>query len=180
MPSKQKAGYGQHTSPLRPNTDLLAECRQSDIVNILWSLKKEGRREATIKNIGKCLRFLAKRVNLNDPEKVKEFVACLDKREGYKRNLVMAYQHYVDFKGLTWNKPIYYQRAKLPKIPTEEKLDMIISASSKKLALKLLISKETGLRPIEVIRLKVKDVDLGNGVVYPETAKHGNARAPQV
>jgi len=38
------------------------------------------------------------------------------------------------------------------------------------------MSKETGLRPIELCNLKVKDVDLEQRLVYPTTAKHGASR----
>jgi integrase/recombinase XerD len=38
------------------------------------------------------------------------------------------------------------------------------------------MSKDTGLRPIELTRLKLRDVDLNKGAVYPTTAKHGSPR----
>ena len=36
--------------------------------------------------------------------------------------------------------------------------------------------RDTGLRPIEVSWLRVKDVDLESGQIYPRAAKHGAAR----
>ncbi len=53
---------------------------------------------------------------------------------------------------------------------------MIISASGRILSLKLKLSMETGLRPIELHNLKVKDVDIAQRIVYPTTAKHGAPR----
>ena len=35
---------------------------------------------------------------------------------------------------------------------------------------------ETGLRPVELCRLKVKDVNLEYKVITPKTAKNGNPR----
>lgn len=53
---------------------------------------------------------------------------------------------------------------------------MIIADSGKTLALKIKLSMETGLRPIELQNLKVKDLDLQQKTIYPTTAKHGAAR----
>jgi integrase len=53
---------------------------------------------------------------------------------------------------------------------------MLIANVPLKLGLAIAISKDTGLRPVELMNLKVKDVDLTNGLVYPETAKHGSGR----
>jgi integrase len=163
---KQKTGYDQHTSLSNGNPS---------IINILWKLKSDGKSEETIKNIGKCLRVLEKNAEINNPESVRDWIANSGKSEGYKRNLVNAYCHFVKFNGLTWNKPIYRESSKLPRIPADEKLNMIISASPKNLALKLLISMETGIRPVELMRLKVKDLD-ENGNIYPSTAKGGSPR----
>ncbi|MEM3549759.1 MAG: tyrosine-type recombinase/integrase [Candidatus Bathyarchaeia archaeon] len=123
------------------------------------------------------MKFLSRNLgSINNPEVVKEFIAKLDKNEGYKRNLVYAYDCYAKVFKIQWNKPVYRPSPKLPRIPLEEKINLIIANSSKKLALALSISRDTGLRPIEVMNLRLKDVDLQNGLVYPSTAKHGCAR----
>ena len=57
---------------------------------------------------------------------------------------------------------------------------MIIAESGKTLATKLTLSKETGLRPVEVHDLKVKDVDIEQKLVYPTTAKHGAPRTLKI
>lgn len=64
------------------------------IIEILWKLKQAGKADATIKNIGKCLNVLDIHCNLNNPDSVLSFVATADKSQGYKRNLIMAYEHY--------------------------------------------------------------------------------------
>ena len=53
---------------------------------------------------------------------------------------------------------------------------MLIANSGKLLGTKLQLSMETGLRPVELARLRVKDVDLDHKTVNPTTAKNGNAR----
>jgi integrase len=57
---------------------------------------------------------------------------------------------------------------------------MLISNASKTLATKLTLSKETGLRPIELCRLKVRDIDLEQKLIYPTTAKHGASRTLKI
>jgi len=64
----------------------------------------------------------------------------------------------------------------MPKIPLESKIECIIANASKKLATAIAISKDTGLRPIELMNMKLRNIDLQNGAVYPETAKHGSPR----
>jgi integrase len=139
-------------------------------------MKKNGKAKATIKNVAKALKVLARSCDLDDPEAVKTFIAVLDRKNGYKRQLCYSYNCYVKVHGLQWTKPNYYVPSKMPKIPLEAKIDLIISKASPKLALAISMSKDTGLRPIELMNLKLKDIDLAKGAVYPETAKHGSPR----
>ncbi len=150
--------------------------KNGKVIEVLWELKKAGKADVTIKNVGKALRAIAKHADLGNPESVKTYIATINKKHGYKRNLVFAYDQYVKIHGLTWNKPVYYQSAKMPKIPHEEKINCIIANSSKKLATALAMSRDTGLRPVELMNLKLRNIDLQNGAVYPETAKHGSPR----
>jgi integrase len=53
---------------------------------------------------------------------------------------------------------------------------MIISAAHTKLALQLKINKEAGLRPIELVNLRVNDIDFDNRRIHTTTAKRGNPR----
>jgi integrase len=57
---------------------------------------------------------------------------------------------------------------------------MIIANSPKKLALALSISRDTGMRPVEVCGLRLSDVDLEHGIIHPNTAKHGSGRVLKV
>jgi integrase len=149
---------------------------KSRILEVLWELKKKGRANATIKNVSKALNALEKFCDLDKPEQVRTFIATFDRKNGYKRNLCFAYDNYVKVHGLQWERPKYYVPSKLPKIPLESQIDCIITKASPKLALAISMSKDTGLRPIELMRLKLKDIDLAKGAVYPETAKHGSPR----
>jgi integrase len=143
-------------------------------------MKNNGKADDTIKNTSKCLKRLAKSTDLNNPEEVKQFIANLDVSNSYKKNLSIAYKKYCQYNQIKWEMPHYTPKPKLIKIPTREKLEMIISASGRTLATRLTISMETGLRPVEVCNLKVRDIDLEQRVIYPTTAKHGRPRALKI
>ena len=150
------------------------------IFDVLWSMKKEGYSDYTTNFTRKALSLLDKHCDLDNPESIKNFLAQNESTDGYKRNLVYSYERYSKYHDLTWNRPKYRFKNKLPKIPTEAKVDMIISASNKKLELQLKISKETGLRPIEVVSLRVRDIDFDNRTIHTTTAKRGNPRVLKI
>ena len=89
----------------------------------------------------------------------------------------MAYEHYVKTYNLKWTKPKYHENAKMPKIPQEGKIEAIMANSPLRLRTAIAISKDTGLRPVELMRITLRNIDLQNSVIYPETAKHGSPRA---
>ena len=150
--------------------------KKSNILNLCWELKKKGRANDTIKNYRKALYVLAKNCDLDKPESVRTFLATLDRTNGYKKQLCCAYDNYAKMYNLKWNKPKYHVPPKMPKIPQEAKIDLIIANASPKLRTAIAMSKDTGLRPVELMRLRLRDIDLQKGAVYPETAKHGSPR----
>jgi len=161
---------------LTPNTDP----SNPKILNVLWELKKKGRADDTIKNVSKCLYVLAKHANLDNPDAVLTFVATYDRNTGYKRNLIMAYEHYVKLHGFTWTKPKYLEAHKIPKIPLEAKIEAIMANAPLKLSTAIAISRDTGLRPVELMRITFRDLDLQNGAIYPATAKGGAPRVLKI
>ena len=143
-------------------------------------MKNEGRSDYSIKFVDKALTYLSKHTNLNEPEQVKQFIANIQASNGYKRNLAIAYNKYCKYYKIQWNMPLYQPEAKTIKIPTKEKLEMLIASAGKTLSIKLTISKEAGLRPVELQNLKVKDIDLEQRLIHPTTAKHGLARTLKI
>jgi integrase len=115
-------------------------------------------------------------VDLNQPEKVKEFIANLQCSDGHKDNLVDIYSHYAKFFGLQWSKPQYIREERVTRVPKEEDINKIISHSKPKYAVAYSVIRDTGIRPVELGMLRVKDIDLESGEVYPTTAKHGAER----
>jgi len=168
------AGYRRnpHTHNCNPP---LSTKHTPEIINILLQMKNNGFSDYTIKNTSKLLKYLDKHTDLNNPDSVKTAIAT-HTSNNYKRNLCFAYKRYAQHLNIKWQMPKYRQDHKTRRIPTSEKLEMIIAKAGKTLATKLRISKETGLRPIELMNLKVKDIDLDQRTIYPTTAKHGSAR----
>ena len=124
----------------------------------------------------KRLKFLARNVNLKDSEKVKEFIASQNYTDGYKDNLIDAYCHFCRFYAIQWVKPKYMREERITKVPKEEDINKIISHAKLKYATAYSVLRDSGMRPVELGMLRVKDFDLETGDVYPTTAKHGAGR----
>ena len=145
-------------------------------IEILVKMKVNGKSNSSIKSMRKLLVFLDKYSNLKDPEAVKYFIAQHQVSTGTKRNLVLAYDKYAKQYGIEWEKPRYQDAAKPIRIPTKERITKLISGAGNLLSIKLQISMETGLRPVELCNLKTKDVDIEQRIIYPTTAKYGASR----
>jgi len=144
-------------------------------------MKNQNRSDYTIKTTDKALTTISKHANLNEPETVKQFIANKQNvSEGYKKALCIAYNKYCQYYKIEWEMPLYKLATKIRRIPTTENIEKLIARAGKTLSLKLRISKETGLRPIEIHMLKVKDIDTDQRTIYPTTAKNGSARTLKI
>ena len=135
-------------------------------------MKKEAYADSTIKGVGKKLRHLKKYSNLCDPESVKTYIANKTCTNGYKESLIEAYAILMRSINQEWKQPFYQRYDKLPKIPTTERLNLIIANARIRMSLFLSMSRDLGTRPIELTWLKVNDIDLKNGVVTITGAKY--------
>jgi len=135
-------------------------------------MKKNGYADTTIKATAKRLRHLQNNCNLKDPEDVKGYIANKQCSNAYKETLIETYNLLMKSTNQTWQKPFYKRNDKLPKIPTEQKINMLISHASTRMALFLSMSKDLGTRPIELTWLKTKDIDLEKRTVNITSAKH--------
>ena len=149
---------------------------ESKQINVLIQMKNDNKSEDTIRFTRKALSLLSRHSSLAEPESVKAFLAQMQGSDSYKRNLAIAYNKYCKFYGIEWKMPFYQPEAKMIKLPTKEKLIMLISSAQKPLSIKLQISMEAGLRPVELVRLKAKDIDTDHKAITPITAKGGNPR----
>lgn len=94
-----------------------------------------------------------------------------------RKNVINAYDMFVKFNKLSWEKPRCVVTSKFPFVPTEQELDACISASGKKLSAFLQVLKETAMRRREAKRLLWTDVDNERNIITlnaPE--KHSNPR----
>jgi len=168
MPSRTEGGLQPARPPQFPE--------YHPLLNVLVRMKNNGKSDYTIKAVDKSLKHIAKHADLDNPDTVKQFIADKQVTDGTKKNLIFAYEKYCEYYKIQFEKPIYKGEAKQIRIPTNEKLEKIIASSGRILSIKLRLSKETGLRPVELCNLKVKDVDLEQRTVYPTTAKYGASR----
>jgi len=166
--------------PIPVSTDLTPSFQQSTILNVLISLENNGRAKSTIESTHRILTYISKHANLNNPEQIKQFIANHQCSNAYKKNMCLAYNRYCQYYQIQWEMPKYKPQQHPIKIPTKRKLEMIIANSGRKMATKLKLSLETGLRPIELCNLKVRDIDLEQRKVYPTTAKNGRARTLKI
>jgi len=143
-------------------------------------MKNNAKADSTITFTNKALTYIDKHANLDNPEEVKTFIANQNVSNGTKRNYIATYKRYCEHRQIKWQIPKYKAEVKNRRIPTTEKLNILIARASPRLSVKLAISKETGLRPIEVCNLKVRDTDLDKKRIYPTTAKNGNARTLKI
>jgi len=144
-------------------------------------LKKQGISQNRLKTTSWILRTINKNADLDNPDAVDQYIANRSISDAYKAQLTQVYAQYCKYQRIPYNRPKFKRQASRPiRIPTEEKINMIIAESGRVLATKLTLSKETGLRPIEVHTLKVKDVDLERYLVYPTTAKNGASRTLKI
>jgi integrase len=146
-------------------------------LNYLVHLEKMHVRHAQLRNINWVLTSLEKQADLNDTQKIDEYIGYLPQCDASKQKLTQVYAKYCEFAGIPYKRKKFKNAQSKPiKVPTEEKINMIAANAGKTLATKILLSKETGMRPVEVQDLKWKDIDIEKRLVYPTTAKGGNPR----
>ena len=150
------------------------------IINYLIHLKKSAWKDETIRIINWTLTHLSKHADLNNPPQVCEYINNLQRSNSYKYRLAQIYAKFLKYQNIQFKTPSYPKQAKMIKIPTHEKLQMIIANAGKTMSAKLQLSLETGLRPVELCNLKVKDIDLTQRLIYPTTAKNGNPRTLKI
>ncbi len=77
---------------------------------------------------------------------------------------------------MQWHKPFFIREERLPNVPTTEQVNTIIPTFTRKYTTIFSILRDTGLRPVELHRLRLKNINLENGTITPKTAKNGTAR----
>jgi len=179
------------TNLIKPHirTELPAQYIQQlpSIQNLLLHLEGKGRSQNTRLAYEKNLKALAIRADLKDTKAVELAIARYKKKDGraitnhYKSKLCDCYNTYCKFYQIYWEKPVYTPEETTIQPPTQEKIQMLIASARLELSIKLDISAQTGLRPIEVCGekgLQAKDIHPDQNTITARITKGCNARPP--
>jgi integrase len=157
------------------------------IENLLLHLERKGRSKNTILAYQKNLKALAMRADLKDIESVELVIARCKKKNGqpitnnYKSKLCDCYNTYLKLNRIYWEKPIYTPEEKSIQPPTDIQCQKLIASAKGTLSLKIDISQQTGLRPIEIQGekgLHTKDIHLDQKTITARITKGCNPRPP--
>jgi len=138
---------------------------KGNIINTLIKLKSSGISESTLKYVAYRLSVLDRNCDLDNTQEVSNFIANMKASNSYKDTFVKSYNYYVVLNGLSWNKPTYKYERKIPKIPTTEAINKMISRASRKYATIFKILMETEVMPYELSQVSIKDIDLEKGII---------------
>ena len=111
-----------------------------------------------------------------NPEEIKLAIANKLKSRNSKCLVCYAYDSFLKFFGITWEKPQYKQEHKRAFIPTEDELKLAINCGRKASYVFTLLVYETGARVNEAERLEWTDLDHERNKVTIRASKNGNAR----
>jgi len=135
------------------------------IIEFLWHLRKHGLREFSIRDYSQKLNYIAKKTDILNPEAVEDFLAKASMSETSKHHYVAVLKSFYDYLGIKWEPPTYRVVTKIPFIPTEAELDILIANTSKTVSALLQLLKETGMRLGEALNLKWSDIDFEHKTV---------------
>lgn len=90
--------------------------------------------------------------------------------------LAKAYGYYAAANEIQWISPYYRFESKIPKIPSTEQIQRLIDSASPRYRTILTLLAETGVMPVELSRVSVKDMDLEKGLLYVHGWKGHNSR----
>ena len=167
-------------------TELLAQ-QIPAIQTILLNLERRGRSPRTVRFYMQCLKGLAKRCNLQNPDNTALEIARYKLPNGrsatnsYKAKMATSYAYYCKLNKIEWEKAVYHPEEKGIIPPTDEQVKMLISGVKGALSIKVQVMSETGLRPIEIQGekgLQVKSIHVDQKSITALSTKNCNARPP--
>ena len=176
---------------LDTNTSHLIE-QLPRINSVILHLEKIGISEHTRKVYAKELIALAKKANLDNQDDVLLTIARYMKQDRktrkdtkipasncYKNNLAAAYARYAKFHKITFEKPTYTPEPKDIQPPSQQRTELLIASAKMPMRLKIIISIETGLRPIQIVGTKgltPKDIHFDTNTITSRVVKNCNQR----
>jgi len=137
---------------------------------------KQHIREVTVDSYVKRLKRLSRITDLDNAENVKNIICSYQCTESYKELLTNAYEYWVNYRGLTWDRPKFFREDKPIFIPLESELDALISRPRLKMSVFLQLLKETGVDSGEAWNLRWIDINVEKHTVDIHPTKNHNAR----
>jgi integrase len=147
--------------------------------------KANGRAEETISSRLRALKQVARQTNINNPEAVKTWLNGIDPstqkifcrwNNKTKVKFCDSYTAFLTYRGMTWKAPKYVIQDKIPFLPTEQEIDLLIAGCGKTTATVLQTLKETGMRIGELCILKWTDLDTERRTISITPEKGSNPR----
>jgi integrase len=99
-------------------------------------------------------------VNLWDSEETERYILNAEMTNGHRNNLQYAYMDWCRSQGFTYQPRRFKREEKLPYVPTEAELDILISGCGGRVRVFLQLLKESAFRPVEAFSLTPRDLDL--------------------
>jgi integrase len=143
------------------------------IVKALWALRQLS--QSSQRGYSQKIKFLNAHVNVDNPVETEKYILAIDGASKYKVTLLSAYLYYCKANNITWIPPRIKARSAPIIVPTEERIDKIIGVGMQKWVTVFGISKH-GLRPDEVSKIVLRDIDLPRGLLSVRTSKMGAER----
>jgi integrase len=147
-----------------------------DLEEFAIYMRKNGLAETTIYSRIQALKQLATTTNLIDTEQVKETILSQKWTTLSKRRYLETYASLLKYLGLKWTKPRITVEARIPFIPTETELDLLIASCGSRMATILQTLKETGARISEAVKLKWIDLSTEQKTLNITPSKNSNPR----
>jgi integrase len=147
-----------------------------EIYDTIQGMKDDQLAELTIFHTVKKLKMMARSTDLNNPDKVKRYLAEKEGKKSYIEALALCYTRYARYNGIEWKPPKIIRDSQPPYVPTTEELTTLIANAGTKYVLILSLIKDGGFRPIELERMKRSWFNESKDSIRVATAKHGRGR----
>jgi integrase len=133
-------------------------------------------RKSTAAGYSKTIKRLSNLADIDNTQKITTLICTSSVSEGRKQLLCNAYEHYCNYKGLSWSKPRFVREDKVFFLPLESELVSLISNSRLKMSVFLQLLKESGVDSGEAYKLKWIDLDVERKTIAVTPTKNHNAR----
>jgi integrase len=159
---------------------------EHDILDFRESQLKDGKAQETIRSRIQVLLQVGRICDINDPDIIKTWLSDTKNEHRFtkvctwsnktKTKFIDTYSAYLRYKWIQWNAPKYTPTQRLPFIPTEQEIDLLIASTGKMLSTILQTIKETGMRIGELTQLHAADIDETRKTINITPEKGSNPR----